>query len=231
MHAAPPHVDGFPPSRQKSPPGIEGERPRMGGVFPGPTSRGTVTPPPGPDETASWPGAGEHGPGEYGHGGHGQGGHGQVGHGPGEHGAGGYGPGEHGQAGHGPGEHDDQSRFDQFQAAAAEKAPAKPESPHVRTLPVLIGVIIAAALLVGAAFGLVYLISGDSDNSGLQVSVGDCVKRNGEEATTAACTDTGAFQVASIADTQDQCADPGQPYVVDPTSDGRTRVLCLKPAA
>jgi hypothetical protein len=76
---------------------------------------------------------------------------------------------------------------------------------------------------------LVYLISGDSDSTGLQVSVGDCVRQNGEEATTAACTDQGAFQVASIADSQDKCADPKQPYVVDPTGDGRNRVLCLKP--
>ena len=221
MHAAPPHIDGFPPSGQKPPSGIEGDRPRMGGVFPGPTSRATVTPPPGPDETSSWR-AGEHGPGEHGE-------HGPHQHGPGEHGPHEHGPGERGPHEHGPGEHDDQRRFDQFRVAQAEKAPAKPETPHVRTLPVLIGVIIAAALLVGAAFGLVYLISGDSENSGLSVNVGECVKRSGEEATTAACTDTGAFQVTSIVDSQDQCADPGQPYVVDPTSDGRTRVLCLKP--
>jgi hypothetical protein len=185
MHASLPHVDGFAPPGQKQPPGIEGDRPRMGGVFPGPTSRATVTPPPGPEETASWPRQ------------------------------------------DGSEQPHDQVRFDQFKAAEADKP--KAETPHVRTLPVLVGVIIVAALLVGAAFGLVYLISGDSDSSGLQVNVGECVKRNGEEATTAACTDTGAFQVASIVDTQAQCADPGQPYVVDPTSDGRTRVLCLKP--
>ena len=33
----------------------------MGGVFPGPASRATVTPPPGPDETASWPNRPEQG--------------------------------------------------------------------------------------------------------------------------------------------------------------------------
>jgi collagen type III alpha len=184
MHAAPPLTDGFPSSGQKPPPGIEGDRLRMGGVFPGPPGRATVSPPPGPEQAASWPGA--------------------------------------------PAGAVEDSRFEQFRPEAEAPA-AKPETPHVRTLPVLIGVIIAAALLVGAAFGLVYLISGDSDNAGLQVSVGDCVKKDGEAATTAACTDEGAFQVASIADSQDKCADPQQPYVVDPTSDGRTRVLCLKP--
>jgi collagen type III alpha len=189
MHAAPPLVDGFPqPGTQKPPSsGIEGDRPRMGGVFPGPGSgpdgpatglaRPTVTPP-GQGEASHWPAA------------------------------------------------DDQGRFEQFMPEPEKKA----ETPHVRLLPIIIGVLIGAALLVGAAFGLVYLISGDSDNAGLKVSVGDCVKREGEEATTAACADAGAYQVASIADTQDKCADPGQPYVVDPTSDGRTRVLCLKPA-
>jgi hypothetical protein len=89
-------------------------------------------------------------------------------------------------------------------------------------------VILGAALLVGAAFGLVYLISGGSDN-GISVSAGDCVKRDGEEAVTASCSDAGAFEVVSIADTKEQCADPGQPYVLNPTGDGRTQVLCLKP--
>jgi hypothetical protein len=181
MHAAPPLVDGF-PNGQQAPPGIEGERPRMGGVFPGPATRATVTPPSGPGQTSSWPGAPDD-------------------------------------------DDDDQNRFEQFKPEPA----GKPDTPHVRTLPVLIGVIIVAALLVGAAFGLVYLISGDSDSTGLQVNVGECVRQNGAGAVTAACTDQGAFQVASIADSQDKCGDPTQPYVIDPTSDGRNRVLCLKP--
>jgi hypothetical protein len=187
MHAAPPRVDGFPaPDQQAPPPGMEGDRPRMGGVFPGPVSRATVTPPPGPDETASWPGPGDQ-------------------------------------------EDDDQGRFDQFKPEApAAKAETKPESTHVRMLPVLLGVVIAAALLVGAAFGIVYLISGDSD-SGISVSAGDCVKRDGDEAVTASCGEAGAYEVVSGADTREQCADPNQPYVLNPTSDGRTQVLCLKP--
>ena len=96
-------------------------------------------------------------------------------------------------------------------------------------LPVLIGVVIAAALLVGLAFGLVYLISGDSGSGGFAVSTGECVKQDGDEAVKADCSDPGAFEVVSIADTKEQCADPGQPYVLNPTSDGRTQVLCLKP--
>jgi len=61
------------------------------------------------------------------------------------------------------------------------------------------------------------------------VSAGDCVKRSGTEAVKATCGDPGAFQVVSIADTKEQCADPGQPYVLNPTKDGKTQVLCLKP--
>ena len=188
MHAAPPRVDGFPPpTQQPAPPGIEGERLRMGGVFPGPATRPTVTPPPGPDETASWPNRGDQPEGE-------------------------------------------QGRFDQFKPDADVSAPVKSETgtPHVRMIPVILGVIIGAALLVGLAFGLVYLISGDSDHS-FKVSAGECVKQDGEEAVKVSCSDAGAFEVVSIADTKEKCADPSQPYVINPTSDGRSQVLCLKP--
>jgi collagen type III alpha len=180
MHARPPLDNGFPP-----PPDAEKierpDRPRMGGVFPGPASRATVTPP-GPNETTSWPA----GPADA-----------------------------------------EQGRFDQFKPDAT----AKPETPHVRMLPVLLGVIIGAALLVGLAIGIVWLISRGSDSGGISVSAGDCVKRSGNEAVKAACGDPGAFQVVSIADTKEQCADPGQPYVVNPTNDGKTQVLCLKPSS
>jgi hypothetical protein len=182
LHAAPPLADGFPPAGDQS---GDGDRPRMGGVFPGPPTRATVTPP-SPNETTSWPSVPES-------------------------------------------ESDDQGRFDQFKAEVLDSSTAaKPETPHVRMLPVLLGVIVGAALLVGLAFGLVYLISGDSD-SGFTVNAGECVKRNGDEAVKADCGDPGAFEVVSIADTKEQCTDPGQPYVLNPTSDGRTQVLCLKP--
>jgi hypothetical protein len=160
----------------------------MGGVFPGPSNRGTVTPPPGPDETASWPGSATGDP--------------------------------------------EQGRFDQFKPDAEAAAPSTPSSPHVRMLPVLIGVIIGAVLLVGLAIGIVWLISRGSDSgSGFSVSAGDCVKQSGNEAVKANCGDPGAFQVVSIADTKDKCGDPAQPYVLNPTEDGKTQVLCLKPSS
>ncbi|GGK95069.1 LppU/SCO3897 family protein [Mangrovihabitans endophyticus] len=123
----------------------------------------------------------------------------------------------------------EQGRFDQFKPDAAEEtAAAKPETPHVRMLPTLISVIVGAALLVGVAIGIVWLISRGSD-SGFDVNAGDCVAKSGSEAVKADCGAPGAFQVVSIVDNQAQCDDPGQPYVVNPTSDGRTKVLCLKP--
>ncbi len=122
---------------------------------------------------------------------------------------------------------DNPGRFERLQPEAG-RSTARPESPHVRMLPVLLGVIVVAALIVGAAFGLVYLISGDS-GSGISVKAGDCVKQKGTEAVTASCSDAGAFEIVSIVDTKEQCADPGQPYVLNPTGDGRTKVLCLKP--
>jgi hypothetical protein len=126
---------------------------------------------------------------------------------------------------------DDQSRFDQFKPEPAIRItpPAKPETTHVRMLPVLIGVVIAAVLLVGMAFGLVYLISGRSNGGGFSVSAGECVKQKGTDAVKADCSEDGAFEVVSIADTKEQCNDPGQPYVLNPTKDGKTQVLCLKP--
>jgi collagen type III alpha len=188
MHARPPLENGFPPP----PDGTENpERLRMGGVFPGPPNRPTVTPPSGPDNTASWPTpAGAPAPSE-----------------------------------------DDQSRFDRYRPdAEPEAAAAPPPTPHVRMLPVLIGVIIGAALLVGLAIGVVWLIARGSDHGGFSVSAGDCVKKDGSEAVKATCGDPGSYQVVSIADTKDKCADPNQPYVLNPTKDGKTQVLCLKAA-
>jgi hypothetical protein len=193
MHARPPLEHGFPPPPGEVPDAGERGRPRLGGVFPGPASRATVTPPPDPDSTASWPGV--------------------------EAGAAGV-AGE-----------PEQGRFDQFKpdaeadAAAAAKAA---ETPHVRMVPVLLSVIIGATLLVGLAVGIPWLISGGNDTS-FSVNTGDCVKKAGAEAVKAGCGDPGSFEVVSIVTAKEQCADPGQPYVLNPASDGKTQVLCLKP--
>jgi collagen type III alpha len=90
--------------------------------------------------------------------------------------------------------------------------------------------VVGAALLVGLAFGIVYLVAGGGDDSNsFSVSQGDCVKRSGEAAVKADCSDASSFQVVSIVDDKGKCGDVKQPYVVNPTSDGKTQVLCLKP--
>ena len=102
---------------------------------------------------------------------------------------------------------------------------AKPETPHVRMLPVLLGVILGAGLLVGLTFGITWLIARGSDSGGFSVGVGDCVKQNGTTAVTAKCGDAGAFEVTAVVDKKEKCTDPAQPYVL---MDNKTKVLCLK---
>jgi hypothetical protein len=189
MHAAPPLENGFPPAQAPESSQPFGDRPRMGGVFPGPASRATVTPP-GPEQTAAWPSR--------------------------------------------PEPDADQGRFDSFKQDAPEIVPtevAKPETPHVRMLPVILGVILGAGLIVGLTLGVTWLIARGSNDGGttFSVSAGDCVKRNGEAAVTANCSDAGSFEVTAIVDAKEQCPDPNQPYVINPTDNGRTQVLCLKP--
>jgi hypothetical protein len=174
-----PALPSFPPSGQP-----ENDRPMMGGLFPGPATRATVTPPT-PEDTTSWPGV-----------------------------------------------EAQESRFDQFKPEAEEAPPAKPETPHVRILPILLAVVVGAALLVGLAFGIVYLVAGGDKGdtaSGFSVNTGDCVKKSGDSAVKADCSEASTFQVVSIADDKSKCADPQQPYVVNPTKDGKSQVLCLKP--
>ena len=121
----------------------------------------------------------------------------------------------------------EQSRFDQFRPEAEAAPAAKPETPHVRMLPILVAVVVGSVLLLGVVFGLVYLIAGRDD--ALTVSTGDCVKPSGKTAVKADCGDAASFQVVSIVDDKSECPDPRRPYVVNPTGDGKNQVLCLKP--
>jgi hypothetical protein len=92
--------------------------------------------------------------------------------------------------------------------------------------------VVGAALLVGLAFGIVYLVARGSHSgttSGFSVNTGDCVKKSGETAVKATCNEASSYQVVSIVDDKTKCGDPQQPYVVNPTSDGKSQVLCLKP--
>jgi collagen type III alpha len=94
-------------------------------------------------------------------------------------------------------------------------------------LPILLAVVVGALLLLGIVFGIVYLVAGGSDKS-LSVIQGECVKREGESAVKAECSESGSYQVASIVPDKAQCADPGQPHVINKAADGKEQVLCLK---
>ena len=120
----------------------------------------------------------------------------------------------------------DQCRFDLVQQSAPEDASpssleaggGQPETPHVRMLPVILGVILGAGLLVGLTLGVTWLIArGSHDGAAaapFSVSAGDCVKRNGEQAVTAELRRRGLVsEVTAIVDTKEQCPDPGQPHV------------------
>ena len=126
----------------------------------------------------------------------------------------------------GPGE---QGRFDQFKPGAEPSA--KPETPHVRMLPILVMVVVGALVLLGLVFGIVYMVAGGTKDKAFTVNTGDCVKQDGTAAVKAACGDAGAFQVVSIVNDKTDCEDAKQPYVVNPTGDGKNQVLCLKPQA
>ena len=97
-------------------------------------------------------------------------------------------------------------------------------------LPILVMVVVGALVLLGLVFGIVYMVAGGTKDKAFTVNTGDCVKQDGEAAVKAECGDAGAFQVVSIAG-QDRVRRPQQPYVVNPTGDGKSQVLCLKPQA
>ena len=91
--------------------------------------------------------------------------------------------------------------------------------------------LLSTALTAGLALTLAACGGGDSgsSNAGFSVNTGDCVKKSGTAAVKADCGEASTFQVVSIVDDKSKCADPQQPYVLNPTSDNKTQVLCLKP--
>ncbi|BEL03939.1 hypothetical protein Q0Z83_021300 [Actinoplanes sichuanensis] len=89
----------------------------------------------------------------------------------------------------------------------------------------VLGLIIVIVAVVLATFP--GLILRPFDSAPRTVDVGDCIRRAGDQAVEASCTDEGAFKVVSIVDSKDQCTDPVQPYLIDHTESGQDRVLCL----
>ncbi len=121
----------------------------------------------------------------------------------------------------------DQSLFDSFKPEEPSASPAPP--PHVRKLPVLVAVLAAAVLLVALPLSVVWLVAQSGDET-FAPKPGDCVQKEGDRPVAATCGQPNTFTVVSTVDDKAKCADPGQPYIVNPTEDGNTEVLCLKPS-
>ena len=120
----------------------------------------------------------------------------------------------------------DQSLFDSFKP---EEPSAPAPTPHVRKLPVLVAVLAVAVLLVALPLSVVWLVAQSGDET-FAPKPGECVKEEGDRPVAATCGQPNTFIVVSTVDDKAKCADPGQPYIVSPTGDGNTEVLCLKPS-
>ncbi|WP_433530749.1 LppU/SCO3897 family protein [Micromonospora sp. CA-263727] len=125
----------------------------------------------------------------------------------------------------------DQGRFDAFKPVA-EPAPETP-APKVRNGRVLAAVLVAAVLILAIPLGLLMLlgmVGGSDEPGGFDPAIGSCVKRSGETAVVAECTEADAFTVVSKVEAKDKCPDPAQPHV-ELRGNAPNRVLCLKDAA
>jgi hypothetical protein len=92
----------------------------------------------------------------------------------------------------------------------------------------IIGLAVVAVLVILAAVGAV--VTGFFSQSS-SFAVGSCVKRSGDKAASANCSDANAFTVVSKVDKREDCPDLNQPFVVVDRRGGKTEVLCLRPAS
>jgi hypothetical protein len=91
---------------------------------------------------------------------------------------------------------------------------------------ILIGA--AVVIVLGVATVVVMTVLNRTDANSF--AVGSCVKRNGNAAVAAKCTDSGAFKITDKVASQDRC-DANQPYLEIRHSGGKDEFLCLRPAS
>jgi len=103
-----------------------------------------------------------------------------------------------------------------------------PEPPKKSKRGLIIGIVIAAVVVLAlAAGGITYLLSSKSTST---FAVNSCVKRSGDKAETVSCSTAGSYQIVSKVGSPSQCPDQGQPYVVLQEKGKADQVLCLKPS-
>jgi hypothetical protein len=121
----------------------------------------------------------------------------------------------------------EQSRF----ANLRYDDPAIEQAPRKSKRGLIIGVVIAAILVLALAGAGVFVVLNKTSNSS-GFAVNSCVKKADKQAIAVSCTETGAYQIVAKVPSVDKCPDSGkgQPYVVLQESGKPDQVLCLKPA-
>ncbi len=96
-----------------------------------------------------------------------------------------------------------------------------------KSLVVSLVIVAVVFLLAVAGTGVVVALNNAGDGT---YAVNSCVKRDGDKAVEASCSESGAFTVVSKQDKQEDCPDPNQPFVVLEHKGSNDQVLCLRPA-
>jgi hypothetical protein len=109
-------------------------------------------------------------------------------------------------------------------AGGGEPPPRKSRKALVVSL-VIVAVVF---LLAVAGTGVVVALNNAGDGT---FAVNSCVKRDGDKAVKANCSDSGAFTIVSKQAKQEDCPDPNQPFIVLQHKGSDDQVLCLRPAS
>jgi hypothetical protein len=96
-----------------------------------------------------------------------------------------------------------------------------------KALVVSLVIVAVVFLLAVAGTGVVVALNNAGDGT---FAVNSCVKRNGDQAVKASCSESGAFTVVSKQAKQEDCPDPNQPFIVLQHKGSDDQVLCLRPA-
>ncbi|MBT8224973.1 MAG: hypothetical protein HKP61_11695 [Dactylosporangium sp.] len=93
----------------------------------------------------------------------------------------------------------------------------------------MIGLVVAAVLVVLAAggAGVMLYLNGKSD---VTFAINSCVKKSGDTAVSAKCSEEGSYKVVTKTTAQANCPDQEQPSVFIERDGGKTEVFCLRPA-